>query len=96
MNQPDPITLSGESARIVEDQLARGKYASADTVVEAALQLLEAREQADREELQRLRQMIQEGADDLDAGRVVDGETVLREMREKHERLAALERKRSA
>jgi len=83
MTEPDPITLSGESARIVEDQLARGKYASADTVVEAALQLLEAREQADREELQRLRQMIQEGADDLDAGRVVDGETVMRESRER-------------
>jgi len=83
MTEPDPITLSGESARIVEDQLARGKYASADAVVEAALQLLEAREQADREELQRLRQMIQEGADDLDAGRVVDGETVMRESRER-------------
>jgi len=83
MTEPDPITLSGESARIVEDQLARGKYASADAVVEAALQLLEAREQADREEIEHLRKLIQEGADDLDAGRVVDGETVMRESRER-------------
>jgi len=83
MTEPDPITLSGESARIVEDQLARGKYASADAVVEAALQLLKAREQEQRQELQRLRQMIQEGADDLDAGRLVDGETVMRESRER-------------
>ncbi len=83
MSQPDPITLSGESARVVEEQLARGKFASAREVVEAALQLLEAREQEEQAQIEHWRKLIQEGADDLDAGRVVDGETVMRESRER-------------
>jgi len=83
MPNEKPISLSADAARVVEDQLARGKYASADAVVEAALQLLESREQEQQSRHEHWRKLIQEAADDLDAGRVVNSETAMRESRER-------------
>lgn len=44
------------------------------------------------EDLDELRALIQEGIDDLEAGRSVDGETFMKEWREKAERRAAANR----
>lgn len=66
---PD-IHLAAEDARFVEEQVKAGIYQSADEVVAAALRLL-GREG----KLQALRSFIQEGMDDLEAGRVVSFES---------------------
>jgi antitoxin ParD1/3/4 len=55
-----------EADVIVERQLAKGNYASADEVVRAGLRLLEEHEA----ELEELRQLIDEGGADIAAGRI--------------------------
>ena len=55
-----------EADVIVERQLAKGNYGSANEVVRASLRLLEEREA----ELEELRQLIDEGDADIAAGRV--------------------------
>jgi antitoxin ParD1/3/4 len=62
-------TPGPEADVIVEQQLAKGSYASADQVVRAALQLLEASEESEAE-LEELQQLIAEGDADMAAGRV--------------------------
>lgn len=91
------ISLSPAAARFVQKQIARGRFGSAREAVEAGIEMLRIREQEEQARLEHWRKLIQEGVDDIDAGRVNDGETVMRELREKHERLAAAQQqKRSA
>ncbi|MDH4413004.1 MAG: type II toxin-antitoxin system ParD family antitoxin [Rhizobium sp.] len=59
------IQLSANDADFVEEQLKSGLYEGADDVVAAGLKLLREREEAE------LRQFIQEGLDDVEAGRVM-------------------------
>ncbi|WP_298745345.1 hypothetical protein [uncultured Brevundimonas sp.] len=63
------LTLPPALDRFVQDQVASGAYPDADAVVAAALDRLadDAMIEADRET--RYRRLIQEGLDDLDAGR---------------------------
>jgi antitoxin ParD1/3/4 len=59
------IQLSKQDAEFVEEQMKSGLYESADAVVTAALALLREQEEAT------LRVLIQEGIDDVEAGRVM-------------------------
>jgi antitoxin ParD1/3/4 len=59
-------TPGPEADVIVERQLAKGNYGTADEVVRASLQLLEEHEA----ELEELRRLIAEGDADIAAGRV--------------------------
>ncbi|KQW31017.1 addiction module antitoxin [Rhizobium sp. Root274] len=58
------IQLSQQDAEFVEEQMNSGLYESADAVVTAGLALLRERDEAT------LRMLIQEGIDDVEAGRV--------------------------
>lgn len=58
------IQLSKQDAEFVEEQMNSGLYESADAVVTAGLALLREQEEAT------LRVLIQEGIDDVEAGRV--------------------------
>ena len=55
-----------EADAIIARQVARGNYATADDVVRAGVELLEAQEA----ELQELRKLIDEGDADIAAGRI--------------------------
>ncbi|MCQ1833696.1 type II toxin-antitoxin system ParD family antitoxin [Neorhizobium galegae] len=57
------IHLSDEDRDFIEEQVKAGIYKDADEVVAARLRQL-------REETEALKQMIQEGLDDVEAGRV--------------------------
>jgi antitoxin ParD1/3/4 len=59
------IQLSKQDAEFVEEQMNSGLYDSADAVVTAGLALLREQEEAT------LRMLIQEGIDDVEAGRVM-------------------------
>ena len=56
------IQLSKQDAEFVEEQMNSGLYESADAVVTAGLALLREQEEAT------LRELIQEGIDDVEAG----------------------------
>ncbi|SIQ51599.1 antitoxin ParD1/3/4 [Rhizobium sp. RU33A] len=59
------IQLSKQDAEFVEEQMNSGLYESVDAVVTAGLALLREQEEAI------LRELIQEGIDDVEAGRVM-------------------------
>ena len=82
MRESENISLTPEQAALVENQVRSGRYESAGEVVRAGLRLLEEHELR----LHELRTGIQRGADDLDAGRLVDGPEILKELQDKHER----------
>ncbi|MEM9414207.1 MAG: hypothetical protein AAGA29_01860 [Planctomycetota bacterium] len=46
--------------------------------------------------LDKARRLIREGADQLDRGEAIDGEAVMRQLREKHQRLVDDEQAKSA
>ncbi|RYC17789.1 type II toxin-antitoxin system ParD family antitoxin [Ciceribacter ferrooxidans] len=58
------IQLNKRDEKFVEKQISSGLYDSAEEVVTAGLRLLRERDEAD------LRMLIQEGVDDVEAGRV--------------------------
>ncbi|MFB9951207.1 type II toxin-antitoxin system ParD family antitoxin [Rhizobium puerariae] len=65
------IHLSDEDRAFIEEQVKTGVYKDADEVVAAGLRLLGSEEG----ELQELSRLIQEGIDDVEAGRVVQFES---------------------
>ncbi|OKH17578.1 type II toxin-antitoxin system ParD family antitoxin [[Limnothrix rosea] IAM M-220] len=66
------LSLTHETEQRITQYLTNGQYHSADDVVLAGLQLLEQRQQR----LNELREEIQIGVDQVEAGQVMDGETV--------------------
>jgi antitoxin ParD1/3/4 len=65
------IHLSDDDKAFIEEQLRDGQYKSADDVIAAGLRLLGSEEG----QIQQLRHLIQQGVDDIDAGRVVTFES---------------------
>ena len=59
------------------------------------LRLLEDQQQRRQAELERARALIQEGADQLDRGQVVDGETFFKEWDEELDALEAAQRRKA-
>ena len=70
------VELTREQQELLRRIVVDGKYESAEAALAQALKLLEleAAWKAD------VRQKIQEGLDDVAAGRVVDGETAIEEI----------------
>lgn len=66
------VTLSDPFASFVDEKVRSGEFQSRTEVVEQALSLL----QTDEEKLKRLRDAIQEGLDDFDAGRFIEVDDV--------------------
>lgn len=65
------IHLSDDDKAFIQEQVKDGRYKSADEVVAAGLRLLGSEEG----EIQELRRLIQQGIDDVDAGRVMTFES---------------------
>jgi len=76
------VSLSPEYEHIIREKLASGRYASEAEVVQEALRLLRDRDASEAAGLEALRCEIAIGLADLDAGRVVDGDSVFQEISE--------------
>lgn len=87
MRETRTVSFTPELAEFVSACVASGKFQSASEVVRAGLRLLQHQEDLRRAELERVRALIQVGADQLDRGEVVDGDEFFREWEEKHRRM---------
>ncbi len=89
------IQLPPALRRFVKTRVSSGRYGSASDVVGEGLRLLEI-EERQRNQLARVRAMIEEGAEDAAAGRLVDGEEVMRRWRDEDSRQGSSRRRRAS
>jgi antitoxin ParD1/3/4 len=82
------ISFTPEQAAFLAGCVKSGRYQSTSEVVREAVRMLEQQMERREAELTRVRAMIQEGADQLDRGEVVDGEIFFREWDEELAELA--------
>jgi antitoxin ParD1/3/4 len=79
------FALTPELEKFIQNQVAIGKYASADEVLIAGLKLLEEREHLYQGRFEELQREIMVGIEEADRGELIDGETVFHNLREKLE-----------
>ena len=89
------VSFTPQQAEFLAACVASGRYQSTSEVVREGLRLLEDRQQRRQAELERARALIQEGADQLDRGQVVDGETFFREWDEELNALEAAQHRKA-
>jgi antitoxin ParD1/3/4 len=77
------LALTPELEQFIQNQVANGKYASADEVLIAGLKLLEEREHLYQGRFEELKREIMVGVEEADRGELIDGETVFHNLREK-------------
>lgn len=76
------VDLPADASQFVEGLVASGEYSSADEVVVQGIRLLMTRQQ--------LRDDIQQGLHELDAGQGIDGKEVFSELRARAAELSKL------
>jgi len=73
------IQIKRELEQFIQTQLASGRFASADDVINEAFKLLQEREQR----IEELRQKIAVGTEQIANGQITDGEVVFARLQEK-------------
>jgi antitoxin ParD1/3/4 len=86
------VSFTPQQAEFLSDCVASGRYQSMSEVVRESIRLLKDQQDHRQAEIERARGMIEEGADQLDRGQVVDGETFFRDWDEELDQLEAAER----
>lgn len=81
------ISLKPEHEKFIQALIATGRYTDTDAAIDAAFQLLAAREH----QLEELRQKIAVGTEQIAKGQVTDGEIVFARLQEKINRIAESE-----
>ena len=76
------VNLTPELERLIQDKVASGLYNNQSEVVREALRLLEEQDRLRELHVARLRAALAEGLEQADHGKTLDGEEVIREMRE--------------
>ena len=79
------IALTPEQEQLIAGKVASGHYQSPSQVIEEGLRLLEAQDQILDLGLDRLREQIAVGLEQLRTGQGIPGEQVFREMHERSE-----------
>jgi antitoxin ParD1/3/4 len=77
------ITLQPEQERFIQEQVARGRFKSADEVLAHALILLEQKYQADEAWIEDVRQKVDEAKAEVERGEVLPLETVMAQLQDK-------------
>jgi antitoxin ParD1/3/4 len=75
------VTISGDAEQLVREELATGRYDSAQEVIQEGLRLLHERSL--------LNEQIEEGLAELDRGEGIPGEEVFQDLWEKSRRRRA-------
>ena len=83
------VSFTPQQARFLAACVASGRYQSTSEVVREAVRDFEDRQARRQAQIERARALIQEGAQQLDRGEVVDGETFFREWDEELDVLEA-------
>lgn len=68
------VSFTPDQAEFLASCVRSGRYQSTSEAVREGVRLLEHEHQRRQAEIERARELIAAGADDLDEGRVVDGE----------------------
>lgn len=89
------VSFTPQQAEFLAACVASGRYQSMSEVVREGLRLLEDRQALSQAELERARALIQEGADQLDRGEVIDGDTFFREWDEELDELEASQHRKA-
>ncbi len=89
------VSFTPQQAEFLAACVASGRYQSMSEVVRESIRLLEDQQARNQAEFERARGLIQEGADQLDRGQVVDGETFFREWVEELDELEAAQRRKT-
>ena len=89
------VSFTPHHAEFLASCVASGLYQSMSEVVREGLRLLETQHDRRRAELARARTLIQEGAEQLARGDVVDGETFFRDWERELVALEASQRRKT-
>lgn len=77
------IALTTTQEQLIERLVNTGRYGNVSEAIDTALQLLEERERHYAQWLEATRQKVQVGLAELDRGEGIDGEVVIKRLREK-------------
>ena len=89
------VSFTPQQAEFLAACVASGRYQSKSEVVREGIRLLEDQQSRRQAELERARELIQVGAEQLDQGQVVPGETFFREWDEELDELEAAQRRKT-
>jgi antitoxin ParD1/3/4 len=78
------VSLTPELERFIKEKVASGLYNSASEVVREALRLLDDRDRLYQMRLEELREEIRIGIEQIEQGRVISGEELFRDLRERN------------
>ncbi len=78
------VSLTPTLEKMIQEKVDSGLYNSASEVIREALRILYEREQYQQRRIAELRKEIQIGLDDVEAGRVIDGETAMNRLKQRY------------
>lgn len=78
------ISLNGYE-NFIKEQMSTGLYNSVNDIVQEAMSLLKLKKSISQERIDMFNAEIQKGIDDMEAGRVMDGETAFKKLMSKYE-----------
>ena len=78
------VSLTPTLEKMIQEKVDSGLYNSASEVIREALRLLYEREEYQQRRILELRREIQLGLDDVEAGRVIDGETAMNRLKQRY------------
>ena len=83
------VSFTPHQVEFLSACVASGRYQSTSEVVREAVRLLEDQQARRQAEFGRIRELVREAAEQLDAGQVVDGERYFREWDEELDAIEA-------
>lgn len=79
------ISLSRDFDKFINEQMATGLYNSVNDIVQEAMSLLRLRKSISQERIDAFNAELQKGEDDIEAGRIIDGESAFKKLLSKYE-----------